>query len=59
MTHYRRERPRRAGAGAQRRCARRRQLPWFARNVVIKVLIIAQLGRLTSLFGHDPAFWPY
>ena len=36
------------------------QLPWFARNVVIKVLIVAKLGPLTRLLGHrDPDDWPY
>jgi predicted O-methyltransferase YrrM len=36
-----------------------KQLPWFARNVVIKVLITVKLGRLTRIFGHDPSEWPY
>ena len=35
------------------------QLPWFARNVVIKALILARLGRLTRLLGHRTANWPY
>ena len=35
------------------------QLPWFARNVLIKVLIVAKLGRLTRHLGHDPSTWPY
>ncbi|CAN5841423.1 class I SAM-dependent methyltransferase [soil metagenome] len=35
------------------------QLPWFARNVLIKALIVARLGPVTRLFGHDPAEWPY
>ncbi|MEM9466292.1 MAG: class I SAM-dependent methyltransferase [Actinomycetota bacterium] len=36
------------------------QLPWFVRNVVIKVLIVARLGRLTRLLGHrNPDEWPY
>ncbi|MEM9201319.1 MAG: class I SAM-dependent methyltransferase [Actinomycetota bacterium] len=36
------------------------QLPWFVRNVVIKVLIVAKLGRLTRLLGHRNADeWPY
>jgi len=34
------------------------QLGWFARNLVIKLLITAKLGRLTRLFGHDGS-WPY
>lgn len=39
-----------------RQCA---QLPWFGRNVVIKALIAAHLGRLTGLLGHHDATWPY
>jgi hypothetical protein len=36
------------------------QLPWFVRNVVIKVLILARLGPLTRLLGHrNPDEWPY
>jgi len=35
------------------------QLPWFARNVLIKVLITAKLGRFTRFLGHDTADWPY
>ena len=35
------------------------ELPWFVRNVVIKVLILAKLGRLTRYLGHRQATWPY
>ena len=28
------------------------QLPWFARNLAIKCLIVVKLGRLTRLLGH-------
>ena len=35
------------------------QLPWFARNVAIKLLISARLGKLTRLLGHDGETWPY
>lgn len=58
MTHYRREDL--AGVERVRNAARQlAQLPWFARNVVIKALIVARLGRLTRLLGHDPRTWPY
>jgi hypothetical protein len=58
MTHYRREPL--GGRDRARNLARQAaQLPWFVRNVVIKVLIVAKLGRLTRVFGHDPATWPY
>lgn len=58
MTEYRRERlgPRSRITNAARQAA---QLPWFARNLLIKVLITVKLGRLTRLMGHDPAVWPY
>jgi hypothetical protein len=36
------------------------QLPWFVRNVAIKALIVAKLGRLARLLGHKPNEpWPY
>lgn len=35
-------------------------LPWFLRNVVIKVLIVAKLRPLTRLLGHPATDeWPY
>lgn len=58
MAEYRRQRltagERAANAGRQAL-----ELPWFARNVVIKVLIVARLGRLTRLLGHRQPTWPY
>jgi hypothetical protein len=36
------------------------QLPWFARNVLIKVAIVARAPRaLLRLLGHDSRDWPY
>ena len=35
------------------------QCGWFARNVLIKVLIVARLGRLTRFLGHRQPTWPY
>lgn len=35
------------------------ELGWFARNVLIKILITVGLGSSTRLLGHDPATWPY
>jgi predicted O-methyltransferase YrrM len=35
------------------------QLPWFARNVAIKVLIVAKLPKATRLLGHSGENWPY
>ena len=58
MAEYRRERL--TGAERARNAARQAaELPWFVRNVVIKVLIVAHLGRLTRLLGHRQPTWPY
>lgn len=35
------------------------QLPWFARNLLIKALILARLRPLTRLLGHRAGGWPY
>jgi hypothetical protein len=35
------------------------ELPWFARNVAIKALILARLRPLTRLLGHRGGHWPY
>ena len=58
MTEYRRERlaPKARVANAVHQAL---ELPWFARNVLIKVLITARLGSVTRLLGHDPSTWPY
>lgn len=58
MTHYRREplTPSERIGNAARQAA---QLPWFVRNVIIKMLILAKLGSVTRLFGHDPTTWPH
>ncbi len=58
MTHYRRE-PLRPAERLRNGLRQAAQLPWFARNVVVKALIVAKLGRVTRLVGHDPATWPY
>jgi predicted O-methyltransferase YrrM len=59
MTQYRRVREQ--GARARLRNAARQlaELPWFLRNVLIKVLIVLRLGRLTRLLGHPSGDWPY
>jgi predicted O-methyltransferase YrrM len=59
MTQYRRVR-RLRGRERVRNAARQLvELPWFVRNVAIKVLIVLRLGRLTRLLGHPSADWPY
>lgn len=35
------------------------ELPWFARNVAIKVLLVLHLAPLTRLLGHRGRDWPY
>jgi hypothetical protein len=35
------------------------QLPWFARNVVVKVLLRLRLGPATRLLGHRGPYDPY
>jgi predicted O-methyltransferase YrrM len=35
------------------------QLPWFARNLAVKVLIVAKLPKATRLLGHSGENWPY
>ena len=35
------------------------QLPWFARNVIIKILLTLKLYPLTRLLGHTTRDWPY
>ena len=35
------------------------QLPWFLRNVTIKALLVAHLGKVAKALGHDGTHWPY
>jgi SAM-dependent methyltransferase len=55
---YRREdlggRARVANAGRQAA-----QLPWFVRNLLVKVLIVARLRPLARLLGHREGPWPF
>jgi hypothetical protein len=59
MTQYRRVAPMTAKARARNALRQARELPWFARNVLIKVLITLRLGRFTRYLGHPSADWPY
>ncbi|MFN8022294.1 MAG: class I SAM-dependent methyltransferase [Acidimicrobiales bacterium] len=59
MTEYRRDLP--SGLGARLANAGRQlaQLPWFAKNLTIKVLLSAKLGGLLQrVTGREPE-WPY
>lgn len=51
----------RGGAPSPARDALRQlaQLPWFARNVAIKALILARLAPAARLLGHRGSHWPY
>lgn len=57
MTEYRRE-PVRGRARLENAWRQIRELPWFARNVVVKVAILARLRPLYRLLGSD-GNWPY
>ena len=35
------------------------ELPWFARNVAVKIALVARLRPLARLLGHRDAGWPY
>jgi hypothetical protein len=35
------------------------QLPWFARNLIVKVAIVTRLRPLARLVGHRGDHWPY
>ena len=35
------------------------QLPWFAKNVLVKVLLTLKLGRLWKIAGRPEPEWPY
>jgi hypothetical protein len=58
LTEYRRELVAR-GERVRNAVRQLAELPWFARNVVIKVLLLARLGPLTRLLGHPTSDWPY
>ena len=55
LAEYRRERAARF-PNAARQLA---QLPWFARNVLVKVAIVTRMRPLLRLLRHDGETWPY
>lgn len=55
LIEYRRERAPVPG-NALRQLA---ELPWFLRNVLVKVALIARLRPLARLLGHRSGDWPY
>lgn len=59
MTEYRRDLPAGLGARVTNAAKQLAQLPWFAKNLGIKVLISAKLGGLLQkVTGREPE-WPY
>ena len=58
LAEYRRERV--AGAARVRNAlSQAAALPWFLRNVAIKLLLVLRLRPLTRLLGHRSGDWPY
>jgi predicted O-methyltransferase YrrM len=55
LIEYRRESPPRL-RNALRQLA---ELPWFARNVLVKAALVARLRPLARLLGHRSGDWPY
>jgi predicted O-methyltransferase YrrM len=58
LAEYRRENlpPTRRLRNAGRHLA---QLPWFARNLLVKAALVARLRPLARLLGHRSGDWPY
>ncbi len=58
MAQYRRV-PLRGSARVRNALRQLAEMPAFARNVAIKVLIVCHMERATRLLGHDGRGWPY
>jgi predicted O-methyltransferase YrrM len=58
LAEYRRE-PVRGRARAANVARQLAQLPWFARNVAIKVVLLARQPWAARLLGHTGENWPY
>ena len=49
-----------SGTGRVRNAARQlAQLPWFVRNVALKVLLTVGLGKVLGRLGRPVPEWPY
>jgi predicted O-methyltransferase YrrM len=58
LAEYRRE-PLAAGARVSNALRQLAQLPWFVRNVIVKVALVTHARPLARLMGHDGDDWPY
>jgi Methyltransferase domain len=58
LAEYRREHVRGASR-AMSAAAQVAQLPWFFRNVLVKVAIVTRMRPLLKLLRHDGETWPY
>ena len=47
------------GARLRSAVAQLAQLPWFTRNVLVKVAIVTRMRPLLRLLRHDGETWPY
>jgi predicted O-methyltransferase YrrM len=55
LAEYRRERP----AAARNALRQLAELPWFARNVVVKLALVLRLRPVARLLGHRSDAWPH
>jgi hypothetical protein len=59
LTEFRADLDRTAASRALNAMRLLAQLPWFAKNVLVKVLITLKLGRLLRAITHREPEWPY
>jgi hypothetical protein len=60
LAEYRRvERPLRGRAWAANVARQLGQLPYFARNLIVKLALVARLRPLARALGHTSGDWPY
>lgn len=58
LAEYRRE-PLRGSERALNAARQLAQVPWFVRNLVVKLALVARLRPLARLLGHRSGPWPY
>jgi glycosyltransferase involved in cell wall biosynthesis len=57
--YHRAERPLSIGERARNAVRQLAELPWFARNVAVKLALVARLRPLARALGHSGGDWPY